>query len=96
MTERQMEEIIGQILRAGVLIAAAIVATGGIWYLASGGPAGDPRAVTTMWVGLLVLVATPVARVVVSLVAFAIQGDRAYVLITTIVLAVLAYSMIFG
>ncbi|HTX38228.1 MAG TPA: DUF1634 domain-containing protein [Bryobacteraceae bacterium] len=93
MTEHRMDELIGYLLRTGVLIAAAVVAAGGAWYLASGGPAGDPRAITLIWVGLLILVATPVARVVFSLVAFALQGDRAYVVITGIVLAVLVYSL---
>jgi uncharacterized membrane protein len=43
--------------------------------------------------GLLLLIATPVARVVLSLVAFAIRRDRVYVAITAVVLAVLAYSL---
>jgi len=43
--------------------------------------------------GLLLLIATPVARVVFSLVAFALERDRVYVTITVIVLAILAYSL---
>jgi uncharacterized membrane protein len=43
--------------------------------------------------GLLVLIATPVARVVFSLAAFAIEGDRMYMCFTAIVLAVLLYSI---
>lgn len=43
--------------------------------------------------GLLVLIATPVARVVASLVAFALQRDWMYVAITAIVLALLALSL---
>jgi uncharacterized membrane protein len=43
--------------------------------------------------GLLLLIATPVARVAFSAVAFAIEGDRMYVIITLIVLAVLLYSL---
>lgn len=42
--------------------------------------------------GLLVLIATPVARVVFSLVAFTRQRDWIYVTITLIVLAVLLFS----
>ncbi len=45
--------------------------------------------------GLLLLIATPVARVIFSLGGFAIEGDRLYVLFTAIVLAILLYS-IFG
>ena len=43
--------------------------------------------------GLLLLIATPVARVAFSVVAFALQRDRAYVVVTLIVLAVLLYSL---
>ena len=44
--------------------------------------------------GLLVLIATPVARVAFSAFAFAAQGDRAYVVITLVVLAVLGFSLL--
>jgi len=44
--------------------------------------------------GLVLLIATPVARVIFSVVAFWRQRDRAYVLITLIVLAVLMYSLL--
>lgn len=53
--------------------------------------AGDPRAI--MQLGLLLLIATPIARVMFSAVAFAIEGDRMYVGFTLIVLAVLLYSL---
>jgi uncharacterized membrane protein len=43
--------------------------------------------------GLLILIATPVARVAFSAVAFAIEHDYLYVWITLFVLAVLLYSL---
>ena len=43
--------------------------------------------------GLLLLLATPIARVAFSAVAFALQRDRLYVLVTLIVLAVLLFSL---
>ncbi len=43
--------------------------------------------------GLLLLIATPVARVAFSVVAFALLRDRTYVVVTLIVLAVLLYSL---
>jgi uncharacterized membrane protein len=46
--------------------------------------------------GLLLLIATPVARVVFSVLAFALQRDRTYVMVTLIVFAVLMYSLIGG
>jgi uncharacterized membrane protein len=46
--------------------------------------------------GLLLLVATPVARVAFSILAFALQRDRTYVIITLIVLGILLYSLTGG
>ena len=45
--------------------------------------------------GLLLLIATPIARVAFSLVGFAMERDRTYVAITSVVLAVLLYSLAF-
>jgi uncharacterized membrane protein len=44
--------------------------------------------------GLLILIATPVARVAFSAVAFAIEHDYLYVWITLFVLAILLYSLL--
>lgn len=46
--------------------------------------------------GLLLLIATPVARVALSVFAFLQQRDRLYVGITLAVLALLLYSMTFS
>lgn len=46
--------------------------------------------------GLLLLIATPVLRVAVSVVAFAIEHDRLYVVITLLVLAILIASFVLG
>ncbi len=46
--------------------------------------------------GLLILLATPIARVAFSVVAFANQRDRTYVIITLFVLAVLVYNLVWG
>lgn len=55
---------------------------------------GDAMAVVQL--GLLLLIATPVARVAFTLVAFAIQRDRRYVVVTAIVLALLLYGLLSG
>jgi uncharacterized membrane protein len=44
--------------------------------------------------GLILLIATPVARVVFSAIGFAIERDYLYVALTLIVLSVLLYSLI--
>ena len=62
--------------------------------IVSGAFSGQPMAIVQL--GLLLLIATPVARVAFTLVAFALQRDRLYVLVTTIVLALLLYGLLFG
>lgn len=54
------------------------------------------RSEAIVQLGLLLLIATPVARVAFTLVAFILQRDRTYVLITTLVLALLLYGLVFG
>ena len=44
--------------------------------------------------GLLLLIATPVARVVFAVVAFALEKDKLYVVLTLIVLAILMFSLL--
>jgi uncharacterized membrane protein len=50
-----------------------------------------PSAITQC--GLLLLLATPVVRVAASVVGFALEGDRLYVVITLVVLAILLGSI---
>jgi uncharacterized membrane protein len=119
-SEQQVEEIVGNLLRAGVILAAVVVAVGGILYVVRHGGAtpdyrvfrGEPAdlrsvsgIVTDAWsmqsrgiiqLGLLLLVATPVARVAFSVFAFMQERDLTYVLVTLIVLAVLLYSLVGG
>jgi|ERR1051326_2936858 uncharacterized membrane protein len=51
------------------------------------------NALCIMQLGLLLLIATPIVRVVFSAIAFAREGDRMYVLFTLLVLSVLLYSL---
>lgn len=54
----------------------------------------DPASVLAL--GLVALIATPFARVAVSIVAFAIERDWRYVVITSLVLAVLVMGLVVG
>lgn len=54
------------------------------------------RARSIIQLGMLLLIATPILRVALALVGFALEKDRKYVVITAIVLAVLLYSLISG
>jgi len=54
------------------------------------------RARGLIQLGLLLLIATPLARVAFAVVAFALEGDRLYVVVALIVLAVLVCSLAGG
>ena len=60
----------------------------------SGLALGDPIAIIAL--GLLLLLATPVVRVAVSIFAFALERDWRYVAITALVLAILIASFLLG
>ncbi|MGZ3492983.1 MAG: DUF1634 domain-containing protein [Gemmatimonadaceae bacterium] len=55
---------------------------------------GDSRAIVQL--GLVLLIATPAARVALTLGAFIIQRDRLYIVTTSIVLALLLYGLFWG
>lgn len=56
--------------------------------------AGDSKAI--MELGVIVLIATPVARVLFTMIGFWLEKDRLYTLIAFIVLCIIAYSLLFG
>jgi len=90
------------VILAGLAYLYALKFAGGLHYtsypdtlrrLLAGLLALDPLAIIVL--GLMILLATPVVRVAVSIVAFAIEEDRTYVMITSLVLVILLFS-IFG
>ena len=80
----QIEQRIGLILRAGVAVSTACLASGLLLGLALG-EAWLPAALVN--VGLVCLLATPLARVVASVVAYARARDWTFVVLTALVLA---------
>jgi uncharacterized membrane protein len=116
--DAKMQSAVGFILRAGVYSSAALVLTGGIYYLLGNASAPsafhrfDKNAISSInlegmiknilalncygliQLGLLVLIATPVIRVLFSLVLFAMHKERIYVAATVIVLCVIFYSLL--
>ena len=53
---------------------------------------GDAQSIIQL--GLLLLIATPIARVILAAVGFLIEHDRLYFWVSLIVLAVLLYSLL--
>lgn len=117
MNDQRLENIIGQLLRAGVLLAATVVLAGGVLYLVQhhsqrpnystftagnqnlrtlGGivklaGTGDSEGIIQL--GLLLLIATPVARVAMAIAGFQLERDYMYVVVSLIVLGVLLFSL---
>ncbi len=52
------------------------------------------NSVGIIQLGLLILIATPILRVIMSVVAFALERDILYVVATLIVLGILLYSLL--
>ncbi len=117
-TDKRIENILGNMLRAGVGLSAAIVFCGAVIYLSRHGHApasyrvfeGEPSDLHSLHgiardamtlngrgiiqLGLLFLIATPVARVIFSIFGFAEERDGLYVFFTVIVLGILLFSLV--
>ncbi|HEY2380767.1 MAG TPA: DUF1634 domain-containing protein [Terriglobia bacterium] len=117
MTDRQLQSMIGTVLRTGVLAAAVIVSAAGALYLVQHhaeqpryakftSESADLRTIggivrsafhlnseALIQFGLLVLIATPVARVALAAVGFYFERDNLYVAVSLIVLTILIFSL---
>jgi uncharacterized membrane protein len=87
----KLERIIGTVLRAGVMTSSVCLAVGLVLSLASGGGALSPFLLNA---GIIVLLATPVARVIVSTVQYVSDRDWAFATLTVIVLVELMASAV--
>ncbi|MEH1799119.1 MAG: DUF1634 domain-containing protein [Nostoc sp.] len=117
-SEQQLEYLLSNLMKYGVLIASAIVLLGGILYLIHHGtepaayqffrgepsefrsPLGIVKAVLSgsarsiIQFGLLLLIAIPILRVFISLLAFLLQREFIYVIVTLLVMTSLIYSLV--
>ena len=118
--DQRLDELMGELLRTGVLLAALVVLVGGVVYLTRHDMPiinyrvfqGEPSELCTIagilhearalrgrgliQLGLLILIATPIARVAFSFFAFLYQRDWLYVVVTLMVLGLLLYSLLGG
>ena len=105
-----IERMVSRVLGIGIAVSVALMLAGLVlgrsaaracrttWCsladLLSGLGGADPAAYLSL--GLLALVATPFVRVAGSIVAFARERDRRYVLVTAVVLAVMCLGVVLG
>lgn len=118
--DKDLENIIGNLLRAGVLLSMFIVVLGGIIYLIRHGSLlpeyrtfhSQPPELRTIsgilrsslegkgrgiiQLGILVLIATPIARVAFSVLGYLAEKDYLYMGITLLVLCIILFSMLGG
>ena len=114
--DADLEKIIGNLLRYGVLTASVVVLAGGIIYLCRHGGQrpefgqfkGEPDKMKQpglMWeavmrgegrpliqLGLLILIATPIARIAFSIFGYLLEKDYLYTVLTAIVLLVILWN----
>jgi uncharacterized membrane protein len=95
-SERPLERVLALVLLAGVIVSAGLVGAGlaAALFVGWDGAVLGLRPLDMAQAGLLVLIATPVFRVGVSIVGFARERDWLYVALAGVVLALLAVSLI--
>jgi uncharacterized membrane protein len=85
-----LEVTIGRVLRFGVA-ASSVLLTAGLLLTLAGGPDGVVQFVLTA--AIVILLATPAARVAISMVEYAREGDWLFAALTLVVLLTLAGSV---
>ncbi|SFA44820.1 Uncharacterized membrane protein [Pedobacter suwonensis] len=112
--DRDVEKIVGKLLRFGVITASLVVLLGGLLFLVQHGAQSRPdyhifkgeetdfitfdgifkglftfKPMAIIQFGVLLLIITPILRIIFSLFAFILEKDKLYVVITLIVLAII-------
>jgi uncharacterized membrane protein len=85
----RLERTIGIVLRVGVTASSIALAAGLVLSLL-----GAPGTQVLLHIGILTLLATPVARVMVSVAEYVRERDWTFVTLTTIVLVELLASAV--
>jgi uncharacterized membrane protein len=107
-----LEGGIARLLQAGTYVAVALIAIGVAIMLANGlspfdtSPSLDPgrlvgdllglRPEGFLWLGLLVVLLTPAARVALALVGYARDGEREMTIVAILILVVIAIGIALG
>jgi uncharacterized membrane protein len=118
--DKDMQAVIGWVLRAGVFMSMLVVFMGGMIYLYRHGQSvadyhefkgvpdfvRNPLAIVNgimdikgraiIQAGIILLIATPIIRVIFSAIGFILERDHLYTAITCIVLAIIVISALSG
>lgn len=117
LSNDQMKNILGIILRVGLFVSAFLIVTGGLLFFIQhpgehinfsifrGEPerlrqahvilfqAFELKSRAIIQLGILLLIATPVVRVLFALTGFLFEKDWIYIIISSIVLVILFFSL---
>ena len=107
-----LDRTIGRILTIGTYGSILLIAIGCVLMFAAridplaGGPPLEPGLIVFdithlqpagfMWLGLLTLLLTPIARVVVSFFGYVSRGERTMAVVSVLILVVIATSIVIG
>jgi uncharacterized membrane protein len=110
--QHPMEARIGRLLGVATLVAVGLLAIGSVVLLGAGrspldpAPALDPTRLADdlarlqpaafLWLGLLLVVVTPAARVVAALVGYLGDGERGMAVVAVLILLVIAAGVVAG
>jgi uncharacterized membrane protein len=86
----RLERVIGLVLRGGVVVSSVCLMAGLVLSLTG----VEPAATVLLNAGIIVLLATPVSRVVVSTVEYVVERDWPFATLTFIVLLELIASAV--
>ncbi len=105
-----LDRVVARLLTVGTYASVVLLAAGVLAMIATGvspldaAPPLDVRAIAAdiaalrpagfLWLGLLVVIATPSARVAASLVGYLRQHDRAMAIVATLILCVIVLSVV--
>jgi uncharacterized membrane protein len=105
-----LDRSIARLLTFGTYVSVALLGVGALLMFArriaplAGGPPFQAdlviddvvhlRAAGFMWLGLIAVIATPTARVVAALIGFVRRGERTMALVSTLILVVIALSVV--